>query len=137
MCERTISNLDRLKMTVKSPNSVAYFKLETTVSAVYCLILLGGNSYKFLSENSRFTGEQTEAPEKNNLSKVTPSVSDQVRQKPNGSNIMDNSAASLTTLFFNPLLSQLHPSFLDEVVLSNGPSLLLSGIRLVNPHTNH
>ena len=37
MCERTISNLDRLKMTVKSPNSVAYFKLETTVSAVYCL----------------------------------------------------------------------------------------------------
>lgn len=36
---------------------------------------------------------------KPNLSKVTPSVSDQVRQKPNGSNIMDNPAASLTTLF--------------------------------------
>ena len=37
MCEKMISNLDRLKMTVKSPNSVVYFKLETTVFAVYCL----------------------------------------------------------------------------------------------------
>ena len=108
MYERMISNLGRLKMTVKSPNSVAYFKLETMVSAVYCLILLGRNSYKFLSEKSRFTDKQR--PRKKKLSKVTPSVSDQVRQKkrPNGSNIMDNPAASPTTVL-SLSLSQLHP----------------------------
>lgn len=135
MYERMISNLGRLKMTVKSPNSVAYFKLETMVSAVYCLILLGRNSYKFLSEKSRFTDKQR--PRKKKLSKVTPSVSDQVRQK------KDLTVPILWTTQLHHLLpfcpSRFHnctPSFLEEVVLSNGPSLLLSGLRLVNPHTN-
>lgn len=110
-------------MIVKSPNSVAYFDFETMVSASYCLNLLVGEKPLWISKWNSFHTWGNWGPIKPNyLFKVTPNISNQVRQKPIGSNIMANPAASVTTIIFHFTTAPLLPPFLNKVVLPNGPS---------------